>query len=180
MGRIKCVVAGLIAGIVIGLSLTVFAEYINIGINQVGVYVNSVKMKGDILTYKDTTYVSLREIADMLHKDTFWSQDLQTISVIDRAPKAEYTVRGYEFSSVNIKSDSYYTRVEGEIRNMNTRTRAQVVFTVNFYDADNKLVGTANAVVDNVIRGEKRSFRAYGDPVKKYVSYTIQIDSEVF
>ncbi len=179
MKNCKGFVVGLLTGLILAISITVFAEYINVEFNKVALYVNSVRVKGDTIFYNDVTYVPLRTVGEMLNKDVFWDKDMMTATINDKRPKTDYITRGYRFTSLDIGGDSYYSKVMGEIENTTTRNRTQVVFTFNFYDKNNRLIGTANAVIDNLAKNEKRSFSAYGDPVKGYANYTVQIDSEL-
>lgn len=179
MRRGKVFFAGIVLGIVLTVAVQVYGEYISVALDDISIYVNGVRVRGSNLIYNDKTYVPLREIAEMLNKDVFWDEKLKAATITDKVPPAEYSTKGYSFSSVSIKTDAFYTRVQGEIENKTSRNKTQIVFTVNFYDSGNRLLGTANAVVDNIARGEKRSFTAYGDPVGKFTKYTIQIDTEV-
>lgn len=81
-------VASLSLAVVMLLVGTVFGagvkEMIEVYTNTVGVSVNGQYVKSDNFLYKDTTYVPLREISEMLGKDVDWIQATQTATINDR------------------------------------------------------------------------------------------------
>lgn len=73
--------------------------------------------------------------------------------------------------------DSGYYQAIGEVKNLDS-TKHSVSITVTFYDANNKILGTAPAFAENIQYNETKTFTAVSTSnVTGYKSIKAQVDS---
>ena len=58
---------------------------VEVSLNSINIEVNSKKVEADNILWKDTTYVPLRKIAEMLDKEVTWNQETYTSSINDKS-----------------------------------------------------------------------------------------------
>lgn len=141
MKKFKGFVVGLSVGVLLCMSTMVFAEdikeAINVMLNNVNISVNN-EVVGKIgeeytldngnkvpnsISYKDTTYLPIRKISELLNKDIDWDQDSKTVCIMDKDE--------VEKDIVDTKKDiSTNDKTKPQISNINSlsSTEVEVVF----------------------------------------------------
>lgn len=118
------------------------------------------------------TYLPLRAMGNALNVKVDWNSEKHQVEVGNVENKPEF-----EFSNIVVKENHGYTTVQGEVKN-NSISEKTMTFKVTFYDKNNKLMGTANGVVNSIKSGEVKTFEAMsGETFAGYGSYKVQVDT---
>lgn len=83
-----------------------------------------------------------------------------------------------KFSNVVIKGNDYGMTINGEATN-NDSKKHSFTFTVTFYDANKKLVGTAEGALNDIGVGKTKTFSAMSEKYPTAKSYKVEVDTMV-
>lgn len=87
--NIKFLTIGLIIGVLLTMTTPVLAEsivkQIDVIFNNVNVNVNGEELEADNILYNGTTYIPIRDVAEILDKDVIWNQETMTVTVNDKS-----------------------------------------------------------------------------------------------
>ena len=119
-------------------------------------------VKVDTIVYNNTLYAPVKSISEALGKDFKWNTKTNAVSISDKQPAQDAAQAGkpiIEFTNIVTKTSLGLTIVYGEATN---NTIAPQTFTVKvlFYDKENKLMGTAVGLVNDINPGETKTFAA--------------------
>ncbi|EKQ51379.1 MULTISPECIES: FxLYD domain-containing protein [unclassified Clostridium] len=83
------------------------------------------------------------------------------------------------FSNLVAKENSGITMIDGEVKNDDSKEHSFTI-VVGFYDADNKLIGTATGSMNKLPAGATKTYSAMATgKFGKAAKYTVQVDSLV-
>jgi hypothetical protein len=83
-----------------------------------------------------------------------------------------------DFNNVVVKNNFGLSEVNGEMINKDNNSYSFVTFTISFYNADKKLMGTAQGIMEQIGANETKTFTAMGtSEYSKATSYKAQVDS---
>lgn len=87
--NIKFLTIGLIIGVLLTMTTPVLAEsivkQIDVIFNNVNVNVNGEELEADNILYNGTTYIPIRDVAEILGKDVIWEQETMTVNINDKS-----------------------------------------------------------------------------------------------
>lgn len=103
-------------------------QTIEVYFNKIHIEINGKRLAVDNITYKDTTYVPLRKVAEMFNKKVGWNEDTTTASIDDseRIPNIEMT---YE-QLINEISAGKQRDVLNKLDKMKTEDRSKLFLSV--------------------------------------------------
>lgn len=86
---------------------------------------------------------------------------------------------GFEYSGISFTEAGGLTKLVGEATNRSGKSYQMAMFKASFYDADKKLLGTADVLMFNLGAGQQKSFDAIiqGVNTQRVKSYKIQFES---
>lgn len=192
MKQMKGFVVGFLAAIL--LVTSVFAAPIS---KRIDIVYDSIKLQidGKVVTPKDaagntvepftyngTTYLPVRAIANALDKNVSWDAKSKTVIISSKnqdsaATPPDATKPTIEFLNTVTKSNYGMTTVYGEAKNNDTKAHT-FTLKVTFYDASNKILGTASGAINDLNPGATKTFSAIGlEDYSNAASLKVQTDS---
>ncbi len=183
----KKFVSGLIMGLVLAISTVAFA---NGSLSAVFASFNfevngEAKLLGDQspIVVDGRSYLPVASVASMLGFEVEYVDSTRTIKLTNDATATiptdgTYKVSGMTFYDVTVENGEYGWDVAAELKNDSGKDVEGMIFTVTFYDGDNKRIGTAQGTVSDLVAGGTKtvSFLAMDD-YTGYKTIKFQIDT---
>ncbi|MDF2683977.1 MAG: hypothetical protein K0R47_5167, partial [Brevibacillus sp.] len=127
------------------------------------------------------TYLPVRAVGEAVGLKVGWNAETQTVVLgegqpAEKVPEGSYKVGDFTFTDVTVKSGIIGPEIAAEVKS--SKDVKGATFTITFYGADDKRIGTAMGSVQNLKSGESKTlqFMTSDDGVEKYKSMKFQVD----
>lgn len=94
-------------------------------------------------------------------------------------PQSDLATNEFTFSNLYFVDNFTYLQIKGEVKNESQKNFGNAYFSLKLYDDKNELIGVTLIFINNINKGQKKTFESTSDhiDIKQIKKYKIVFDS---